>query len=173
MVNKSARIISRSEWGARNSKLPVQSFTVNPPPYVIVHHSASPSCLTKDKCTAALQAIQNFHMDNREWNDIGYNFLVCEDGNVYEGRGWGKIGAHALRYNSNSIGICMIGHYVSTSPNNAALAALKDLIQQGVAKGHIEKDYKLLGHGQVGATECPGGALYNEMKTWKQWSSTP
>ena len=38
------------------------------------------------------------------WSDIGYNFLVGEDGNIYEGRGWGKVGAHARGHNSDSIG---------------------------------------------------------------------
>lgn len=40
-----------------------------------------------------------------DWADIGYNFLVGEDGNVYEGRGWTQVGAQTLNYNSKSIGI--------------------------------------------------------------------
>jgi len=52
-------------------------------------------------------------MDNKKWSDIGYNFLVGEDGNVYEGRGWGKKGAHSIPFNNKSIGICIIGDYTS------------------------------------------------------------
>ena len=52
-------------------------------------------------------------MNNKNWEDIGYNFLVGEDGNIYEGRGWGKHGAHSKPYNSKSIGICMIGNFNS------------------------------------------------------------
>lgn len=55
---------------------------------------------------------QNYHMNQKKWNDIGYNFLVGEDGNVYEGRGWGQHGAHSVSYNSKSIGICLIGNFV-------------------------------------------------------------
>lgn len=51
-------------------------------------------------------------MNQKGWKDIGYNFLVGEDGNIYEGRGWGKHGAHSTPYNSKSIGICMIGNFV-------------------------------------------------------------
>lgn len=43
-------------------------------------------------------------MDSNGWDDIGYSFIVGEDGNVYEGRGWRRVGAHAPNYNSNSIG---------------------------------------------------------------------
>jgi hypothetical protein len=38
-----------------------------------------------------------------DWGDIGYNFLVGEDGNVYEGRGWTQVGAQTLNYNSNQL----------------------------------------------------------------------
>lgn len=52
-------------------------------------------------------------MDTKHWSDIGYNFIVGEDGNVYEGRGWGKQGAHSKNFNNKSIGICIIGDYTS------------------------------------------------------------
>jgi N-acetylmuramoyl-L-alanine amidase len=50
-------------------------------------------------------------MDTNGWIDIGYNFLVGEDGNIYEGRGWNNVGAHATNWNSKSIGICVIGDF--------------------------------------------------------------
>ena len=40
-----------------------------------------------------------------EWSDIGYNFIVGEDGNVYEGRGWGIRGAHAGTSSLNEISL--------------------------------------------------------------------
>lgn len=36
--------------------------------------------------------VQNYHMDTKGWADIGYNFLVGEDGLAYEGRGWDRLG---------------------------------------------------------------------------------
>lgn len=38
--------------------------------------------------------MQTYHMESRNWDDIGYNFMVGGDGDVYEGRGWDKQGAH-------------------------------------------------------------------------------
>lgn len=38
------------------------------------------------------------------YDDIGYNFLISTDGIVYEGRGWGVVGAHAVGYNKVSCG---------------------------------------------------------------------
>jgi len=67
------------------------------------------------------------------WADIGYNFLVDEDGNVYEGRGWDTVGAHTYGYNRVSIGIGFIGEFSYRTPNSAALDAAKQLISYGVS----------------------------------------
>jgi hypothetical protein len=36
----------------------------------------------------------------RQYCDIGYSFLIGGDGNVYEGRGWDRLGAHTEGFNS-------------------------------------------------------------------------
>lgn len=41
-----------------------------------------------------MRLIQNFHIESKDFDDIGYNFLVTGNGDVYEGRGWDKQGAH-------------------------------------------------------------------------------
>jgi N-acetylmuramoyl-L-alanine amidase len=56
---------------------------------------------------------QNYQMNTGQWRDIAYNFLVGEDGNVYEGRGWGKIASQAEPFKYNSINICIIGNFAS------------------------------------------------------------
>jgi N-acetylmuramoyl-L-alanine amidase len=68
------------------------------------------------------------------WSDIGYNFLVGNDGNVYEGRGWNRVGAQTYNYNSVSIGIAFIGNFNSHLPNGRALNAAKQLIACGVSQ---------------------------------------
>ena len=55
-----------------------------------------------------VQCVQ-FRVSFAGWDDIGYNFLVGEDGYIYEGRGWGKVGAHTRHHNANSIGESMRG----------------------------------------------------------------
>ena len=50
------------------------------------------------------------------YTDIAYNYIVCEDGNVYEGRGL-KTGAHtakgnlSISPNLSSVGIAFLGHF--------------------------------------------------------------
>ena len=71
------------------------------------------------------------------WPDIGYNFLVGEDGNVYEGRGWDTVGAYSVPHNSDSIGIAFIGNFNDRKPNDAALNATKRLISCGILQVYI------------------------------------
>jgi len=75
------------------------------------------------------------------WWDIGYNFLIGEDGKVYDGRGWNTVGAHVYGYNSRSIGIALIGNFDSRIPNSAALNACKKLIGCGVSKVTYRIDF--------------------------------
>ena len=40
-----------------------------------------------------------------DWPDIGYSFIIGEDGNIYEGRGWNTIGAHTYNHNYDGLGM--------------------------------------------------------------------
>ena len=71
------------------------------------------------------------------WADIGYNFLVGEDGNAYEGRGWDAQGAHAGKWNAVSLGIAFIGNYTAKVPNAAAQNTARKLIACGVCMVNI------------------------------------
>ncbi|XP_014363095.2 peptidoglycan-recognition protein LB isoform X1 [Papilio machaon] len=162
--------MSRSDWGARP---PVNTVSLSlPVRYVIIHHSYIPGpCSTTNQCINAMRSMQNSHQLHQGWDDIGYNFAVGGDGVVYEGRGWYNVGAHAIGYNFDSIGIVLIGDFVSRLPPEIQLNAAKRLIEKGVELGHISRDYYLLGHRQVTATECPGNALFREITTWDRFAN--
>lgn len=77
-------------------------------------------------------SLKTFHIETRGWDDIGYNFLIGCDGNVYEGRGWGVEGAHTFSFNNRSIGVTFIGCFMRKLPTARALAACKKLLQRYV-----------------------------------------
>ncbi|GJQ67020.1 hypothetical protein Trydic_g21935 [Trypoxylus dichotomus] len=161
----SPTIITRSEWGARS---PTESKPLrrNPAPFVVIHHSDGPACSSTQRCKNIVKGIQNYHMNYKGWEDIGYNFLVGGDGNVYEGRGWNKHGSHLIPYNGKSIGICFLGNFQTSSPPSQQLQAAKDLIAYGVNHNWISNSYDVLGHRQADITDCPGDTLFNIIKTW-------
>lgn len=172
-INISEVFVTREEWGARPPKA-WDYLNVIPPTYVVIHHSAVPGeCHTNKQCSKSVKGIQNFHMDEQKFSDIGYNFLIGGDGRVYEGRGWEVRGAHCPKYNGNSIGICLIGNYEEKLPIERMLEVARELIRFGVANEHVVPDYRLIGHRQGRDTECPGDALYAEIQKWPQWDPHP
>ncbi|XP_030748585.1 peptidoglycan-recognition protein 2-like [Sitophilus oryzae] len=152
-------ILKRAEWGARPA-LSTSLLRQEPAPFVLVHHSDTPQCINEVACKTRLHGIQNYHMDQKGWDDIGYNFMIGGDGTIFEGRGWGLTGAHAVKYNSLSIGICLLGNFQETNPSAAQLMALESLIECGVKEEKIHGQYRLMGHRQVSATACPGNKLF-------------
>lgn len=50
------------------------------------------------------------------------------------------------------------------------MAAAKALIKCGVTNGHLTSDYKLVGHRQLIAIEGPGRKLYQEIRSWPDWT---
>nr|XP_022912534.1 peptidoglycan-recognition protein 2 [Onthophagus taurus] len=165
------RILYKADWGGRAAK--GVEHTIIPVKYVIIHHTVTPSCSTEEICSDLVTNIQNYHMDELNWHDIGYNFLIGGDGNVYEGAGWHRIGAHTYGYNSKSLGLAFIGTYTSKLPNEKQLEAAKKLISCGVEKGELAQKYKLLGGRTVSATQSPGLKLFQEIKNWKGFTINP
>nr|AME17979.1 peptidoglycan recognition protein B [Antheraea pernyi] len=163
--------VSKELWGGR----PATGGTAlnNPVTYVVIHHTYIPGvCMTREECSSAMRSMQNTHQLINGWADIGYNFAVGGEGSVYEGRGWTAVGAHAVGFNTNSIGIVLIGDWVSNLPPTRQLQTAKELIAAGVKLGYIRPDYMLIGHRQATPTECPGETLFREISTWDHFTST-
>lgn len=70
-------------------------------------------------------------MKSNGWRDIGYNFAVDKCGNIYEGRAGGVtkavMGAHTLGFNTNSMGIAVLGTFSKSNPPAAAVTAIAKL----------------------------------------------
>ncbi|XP_074641729.1 peptidoglycan recognition protein-like [Tubulanus polymorphus] len=167
----SLNVIGRQEWNARPPKS--VSYLNGPMPMVFIHHTAMDFCYNKTSCSKEMRIIQNLHMDGRSWDDIGYSFLVGEDGRVYVGRGWDRVGAHTKGYNTRSLGISVMGNFMKRRPNNAALDTVKLIIRCGIYLQKIKPDYDLFGHRQVRQTQCPGDYFYNLIKGWPHYKTTP
>lgn len=128
--------------------------------------------LLQASCTYRVRMIQTFHIESRGWDDIGYNFLVGGDGNVYVGRGWDIQGAHTKGYNVNSICIAFIGTFNKIEPPKAQLYAAQKMIEEGVKLNKLTSDYSLYGHRQLIPSESPGLALYDIIKKWDHWTES-
>ena len=79
------------------------------PKFIVIHHS-----LTKDQKTVDSKAIRKYHMEVNGWVDVGYHFLTEFTGEHYSivsGRSMLKTGAHVKDFNTQSLGVCMVGNF--------------------------------------------------------------
>ncbi|XP_010638415.1 N-acetylmuramoyl-L-alanine amidase [Fukomys damarensis] len=144
--------------------------------FLYVHHTFVPAapCTTFEHCAANMRSMQRFHQDTRGWDDIGFSFVVGSEGYVYEGRGWYWMGAHTRRHNSLGFGVAIVGDYTKTLPSEAVLRTVRDVLPRcAVRAGLLRRDYQVLGHRQlVHTTQCPGDALFRQLRTWPRFSET-
>lgn len=111
---------------------------------IILHHAEASTCTVQD--------VHRWHKNNG-WAGIGYHFFVRKDGSVYRGRPEGTVGAHASGSNSDSIGICFEGTYMTETMPTAQKAAGKELV------AYLKNKYGIgivQRHCDVCATSCPG-----------------
>lgn len=158
------RIISRVEWGAQNANSPGGTkVDLSQRTEFFVHYSTGEELGRKDTANW-VREIQAFHTGpQRGWSDIAYNFLVDVYGNVFEGRGWGIVGAHCPNHNTTGIGVCFLGDddKDAQDASPAARASLKALADE--ADRLTGKRLKRQGHRDgKPSTQCPGDELY----TW-------
>lgn len=111
---------------------------------IILHHAAAKSCTAEQ--------IHQWHLNNG-WSGAGYHFLVRKDGKIYRLRPENKVGAHASGSNSDSLGVCFEGDFMSETMGELQRKAGAELVSYLKNKYGISKVQR---HKDVGATDCPG-----------------
>ncbi|MEU6883519.1 N-acetylmuramoyl-L-alanine amidase [Streptomyces sp. NPDC046712] len=190
------KIITRKGWGA-DEKLREKGFVYTKAvKAAFVHHSATGNNYTCKQAPSVLRSIYRYHVKSSGWRDIGYNFAVDKCGNIYEGRAGGVakpvLGAHTLGFNTNSMGIAVLGSYGKTNPPAAVVTAVARLTAwklglHGVnpkgkvtltsgggnlyKKGKKVKFNAIAGHRDGFATACPGARLYGKLGTARSASA--
>ena len=104
-----------------------------------------------------MREIQNIHMDERGWSDIGYSFGIDRHGTTYEGRGLGIQGAHTAGVNSTRYGVVFMIN-VGEIPPVAMLDAFISL-REYVYQAERHPRNPVSPHHEFSATECPGPHL--------------
>ncbi|WP_415925759.1 peptidoglycan recognition protein [Streptomyces scabiei] len=153
---------------------------------VFVHHTDSPNgydCADAPRIIRYLYAGQT---GARNWDDIGYNFLVDRCGTIYEGRAGGVdrpvTGAHTQGFNHRTAGIAALGTFTAGIPvpqamvdaiaaltawklglsgadPRAAVRLTSSNSHSRYAAGSTAAFPALAGHRDAYMTSCPGAAL--------------
>ncbi|WP_405492240.1 peptidoglycan recognition protein [Streptomyces sp. NBC_00096] len=182
------RIVTRLGWGADENLREKGFVYTNTVKAAFVHHTASGNNYACKDAPAVLRSLYRYHVVSSGWRDIGYNFAVDKCGTVYEGRAGGVakpvLGAHTMGFNTDSMGVAVIGTFTGTAPPKAAVDAVarltawklglfgadpraKTTLRSGggnlYAKGTNVRMNVISGHRDGFATECPGRLLYGQL----------
>ncbi|MZD05255.1 N-acetylmuramoyl-L-alanine amidase, partial [Streptomyces sp. SID5785] len=190
------RIVTRKGWGADEKLRESQFLYTDTVKAAFVHHSASGNNYRCSQAPSVIRSIYRYHVKSSGWRDIGYNFLVDKCGTIYEGRAGGVakpvMGAHTLGFNSDTMGVAVLGSFGSSNPPAAAVKAISqltawklglfgadpsgstNLVSAGgnlYEKGKSVRLKVISGHRDGFATECPGERLYNQLGTARTTSA--
>ncbi|MDQ0943261.1 N-acetylmuramoyl-L-alanine amidase [Streptomyces sp. V1I1] len=160
------KLVTRSQWGAP-AKSPAADLRAARG--VKFHYLGSAyASRSHDKCDEQVRAIRAAHLANKKegYVDVAYNFLVCEHGHVFEGRGvrkrTGANGNQAL--NLQDYAVCALlakkggGLDEPTDAMLEGLADARQLLRENGAGAWVG------GHRDGHNTACPGDALYDWVK---------
>lgn len=169
-------IFTRAQWGAN------ESWRKGSPSYtqvrgVIVHHTAGTNNYTQAQVPAIMRGIYAFHTKDRGWSDVAYNVLIDKWGRMWEGRAGGLdrgvMGAHASGWNTNTMGVGVLGDYDKVAIPGAAVNAVSRVIAwkagvhgfspNGRATINGRSVPTIQAHRDVGNTTCPGRYMYAQM----------
>ncbi len=157
-------VISRTRWGAAPGVPRRMTRTPQNWSRITVHHTANSSGSLRGASVhtvaSVLRTIQNQHLNERAWGDIGYHYLIDPDGRVYEGRRLEYQGAHAGDHSKNqgNVGVCLLGHFEVEHPSPKALGALAILLDDLRSRYRIPAS-QVFGHSHFTTTACPGQHL--------------
>ncbi|HRY59976.1 MAG TPA: N-acetylmuramoyl-L-alanine amidase [Patescibacteria group bacterium] len=177
------KIISRSAWGANESYMnwtpeysEVKAF--------IIHHTAGDAGSGIIDQASLMRNIYYGHAVSNGWGDIGYNYVIDFNGNIYEGRtgGGSVVAGHTTGYNYGTIGISVMGDYTTREFTEQQTQALADLIAYKSFQNGIDptgmvylKDKTIstvVGHRDLNATLCPGTNIYTKITDIKNRAKT-
>lgn len=133
---------------------------------VYIHHFNSgitPPQTVADSLARVVNA-DRYHGATQGWGGIGYSWMVDDAGNIFEGRGWFRTGAHTYGFNSKGYAICWLGDSYVSRPTQAALAATAAVVRAGVNAGALVANPAIVAHrDRVPDTSCPGDVLYGQL----------
>jgi hypothetical protein len=153
----------------------------------VIHHTVNANDYAPEEAPGIVLGICRFHVYGNGWNDIGYNALVDRYGTLYEGRAGGLklpvVGAQAQGFNSQTTSIASIGDHTLETPTPEAQRSIIQYLAWKLAVsgaypatglvsltsgGGSENRYpagtvitqpRVIGHGTLGLTACPGTTL--------------
>ncbi len=154
-------LVPRSAWSATRADAGNMRPSSSNWNWITVHHSVfAPATDKLSDSLDVVRRIQRAHINNENYADIGYHFLIDRKGRVIEGRRLKWQGAHAgdSKKNRGNAGICLLGNFETEHPTSAALASLDKLVLE-LQRTLRTPRRNVRPHRAWKETDCPGKNL--------------
>jgi hypothetical protein len=168
--------ITQSDWreGLQPPNYTRSFHTVN---HNIVHHAAGSN--SNSNYTQVVRDIYLYHTQVNGWSDLGYNYLIAQNGAIYAGRdpdGGSQDnvrGAHFCGSNSGTLGVSLLGNYETAIPTELTWNSLQSLLTFELMTQELDPfdSYShplgnigtIAGHRDGCSTLCPGENAYSQL----------
>lgn len=154
---------------------------------VVVHHdgpypSRSQPGMTLEQEATICRTIENYHVNGesavvrdgklispavpgltRANPRIAYTALGMQTGRVFEGCGWGYVGAHTQGHNSSAYGFFVPLSGSRDAPTTELIKAFHEWRAEGVQLGALSPNHIVKGHQDFNKPACPGRLVYNAL----------
>lgn len=158
------KLVSRQESGLR----PPRSTPSAANQSGVTFHWNGPGMGSHDhsECAGLVRGIQRYHMDSNGWNDIAYNWLVCEHGYVFVGRGPNTYNAaNGTTHGNATSHACMVMTGSGEALTSGHRAGMRDIAAHVGGALRVHSDW-------VG-TECPGDEIREYVRAGLPDENTP
>lgn len=136
------------------------------PPRSIEHHWQSIVIHHSGTANGNMAIFDKWHREGNHWDGVGYDFVIgngtdSPDGLVEVTFRWDQqiTGAHCKTpgnwANENAVGICLVGNFDESSPSDAQMRSLAQLVQ------HLSRRYRIPAHLIYGHNSTPGALVTN------------
>lgn len=116
------QFLERSAWKAKNPKKALdEEWDYDS---IVVHHQGNSVFWECGDIYKTVNNIQNEHMTKKNFDDIGYHYIISCNGTIAEGRDIRFKGSHVLDNNNKKIGILLSGDYSERNESNLSLQEL-------------------------------------------------
>ncbi|MEK7562997.1 MAG: N-acetylmuramoyl-L-alanine amidase [Patescibacteria group bacterium] len=135
---------------------------------LVVHHTAIQVTGDDRSAEERMRALYQMHANGNGWGDIGYHYVVGDDGKIFEGKAGGDYvaGGHVYCGNLGTVGISLMGNFDVEKPTQAQMRSLQWLLitlgkrykidPDGTTLFHGKEVQTVLGHRNLLPTDCPG-----------------
>ena len=163
-------IHNRSEWNARPVRRNVDRMSQIS--RITVHHTGDKLHHSSSQRVSAreIKKIQKYHQQQNGWADIGYHFVIDQNGRIWEGRPLRYQGAHARgHHNVGNVGVVLLGNFLLQKPSKKQFSSLDRLLVD-LCRRHRVPPHRVHTHSELlnGETQCPGPVISRWLSRFRQ-----